>query len=187
MTRDPFSRHGASEPATPESSPHPAAGAARIRLRRATVADADALCAFEQAAFSGDRMSRRQFRHHARAPSSDLIVATGGDQLLGYALLLRRHGLDSARIYSVAVSAAARGQGLGTRLLGRMERIARSHELSEIRLEVRQDNDSAIRLYERRGYRRFGARLDYYEDGCNAWRLSKSLLSRAHQPTLPSA
>lgn len=184
MTRDLFSRRGASEPATPQPSRR-AAGA--VRLRRATVADADALCALEEATFSGDRMSRRQFRHHARVSSSDLIVATGGGQLLGYALLLRRRGIDSARIYSIAVSAAARGQGLGARLLQRMERIARSHGLSEIRLEVRQDNDSAIGLYERSGYRRFGARPDYYEDGCNAWRLNKSLRPRTGQKTLPSA
>ena len=34
---------------------------------------------------------------------------------------------------------------------------------------------SAIRLYERRGYRRFAARRGYYEDGGDAWRYEKEL------------
>jgi ribosomal-protein-alanine N-acetyltransferase len=44
-----------------------------------------------------------------------------------------------------------------------------------MRLEVRQDNSAAIRLYERLGYRRFAARQGYYEDGEDAWRYEKKL------------
>ena len=47
---------------------------------------------------------------------------------------------------------------LGEALLhcGRRAR-ARRHGARRMRLEVRQDNAAAIRLYERLGYRRFGA------------------------------
>jgi [ribosomal protein S18]-alanine N-acetyltransferase len=170
-----FSRRGASQrrPAgAPKRSPKPTPG---LRLRRAGIADIDALDALEQAAFSGDRMRRRQFLHHVQAPSSDLIVAMSQQRLLGYALLLRRRGIRSCRVYSIAVSPEARGQGLGAVLLERLERIARIHGLSEIRLEVRQDNATALALYESRGYQRFDARSGYYEDGADAWRLAKSL------------
>jgi [ribosomal protein S18]-alanine N-acetyltransferase len=40
---------------------------------------------------------------------------------------------------------------------------------------VRQDNAAAIRLYERRGYRRIGAYAAFYEDGADAWRYQKDL------------
>ncbi|MGE4071327.1 MAG: ribosomal protein S18-alanine N-acetyltransferase [Lysobacterales bacterium] len=173
-----FSRRGASarRPAgTGKRSPKRAPG---LRLRRASVGDVDALDALEQAVFSGDRMRRRQFLHHLQAQSSDLIVAVSEQQLLGYALLLRRRGIRSCRVYSIAVSSAARGQGLGALLLQRLERIARANGLGEIRLEVRQDNTTALALYESRGYRRFGAHSNYYEDGADAWRLSKSLLPK---------
>jgi ribosomal-protein-alanine acetyltransferase len=126
-------------------------------------------------------MRRRQFLHHVRAPSSDLIVAMSQQQLLGYALLLRRRGIRSCRVYSIAVSPEARGQGLGALLLQRLERIARTNGLSEIRLEVRQDNATALALYESRGYKNFGARSGYYEDGADAWRLSKSLVPKARR------
>lgn len=146
-----------------------------LRLRRGALGDLQALQALENTVFSGDRMSLRQFRHHLSAPSSDLIVAVAGDVLLGYALLFRRRGSNIGRVYSIAVAAAARGQGLGARLLERLEAIARSHALGEIRLEVRTDNAAALTLYERRGYRRFAVRSVYYEDGCDAQRLSKPL------------
>ena len=126
-------------------------------------------------------MRRRQFLHHVQAQSSDLIVAVSQGQVLGYALLLRRRGIRSCRVYSIAVSSAARGQGLGALLLQRLERIARANGLGEIRLEVRQDNTTALALYESRGYRRFGAHSGYYEDGADAWRLSKSLVPKARR------
>jgi len=148
------------------------------RLRRAAQRDLPALVALEQAVFSGDRLTPRQFRHHLDAPSTDLIVAASAAGLDGYALLFRRNGSLVGRIYSIAVAPSARGQGLGDRLLQRLEAIARARGLTEMRLEVRQDNAAAIALYERRGYQRFGERLAYYEDGGDAGRMRKSLLPR---------
>ena len=46
---------------------------------------------------------------------------------------------------------------------------------ARLRLEVRADNGAGIRLYERRGYTRFAAIPDYYEDGMEAWRYEKLL------------
>lgn len=148
------------------------------RLRRGAERDIAALVELEQAVFAGDRLSLRQFRHHLDAPSTDLIVAANAGAVDGYALLFRRRGSLIGRVYSIAVAPSARGQGLGDRLLQRLESIARARGLSEIRLEVRKDNRIALALYERRGYQRFGERRGYYEDGGDAWRLAKSLLPR---------
>lgn len=148
------------------------------RLRRASDRDLAALVELEQSAFAGDRLSLRQFRRHLASPSADLLVAAGSGGLAGYALLFRRRGSRIGRIYSIAVAPFARGQGLGERLLQRLEATARAHGLTEIRLEVRQDNAAAIALYARRGYLRFGERKAYYEDGGDAWRMARSLLPR---------
>jgi len=149
------------------------------RLRRASERDLAALVELEQSAFAGDRLSLRQFRRHLASPSADLLVAAGSPGIIaGYALLFRRRGSRVGRIYSIAVAPLARGQGLGDRLLQRMEATARAHGLTEVRLEVRQDNIAAVALYTRRGYLRFGERKAYYEDGGDAWRMAKSLLPR---------
>jgi len=178
MSEGRFSRRVAIRGRLSTTAPQAAARPRTVRLRRAAERDLSALVELEQAVFAGDRMALRQFRHHLCAVSSDLIVAVSSDGVLGYALLFHRRGSVVARVYSIAVATTARGQGLGDRLLQRLETIARTYGLLEVRLEVRKDNAGALALYERRGYHRFGERRAYYEDGADAWRLSKSLLPR---------
>lgn len=78
-------------------------------------------------------------------------------------------------MYSIAVADKARGLGVGYRLLKQAEALAVKRRCKRMRLEVRQDNSSAIRLYERNGYQRFGDYAHYYEDGMHAWRYEKEL------------
>lgn len=145
------------------------------RVRRAVPADLDALVALEQASFAGDRLSRAQYRRHLRSDSAQVLAATHDGRLLGSAVLFfRRHG-TSARLYSIATAAQARGRGVGAALLAAAEATAHTRGCRVLRLEVRIDNAAAIGLYERSGYRR-GKRLPhYYEDGADGWRYEKSL------------
>ena len=145
------------------------------RIRRATPADLDALVALEQASFDHDRVSRAQFRRHIASPSAAVLVAVEPGQVLGAALLFFRRGARAARLYSIAIAHAARGQGLGATLLEAAEREARRRGCATMKLEVRTDNVAAMALYEKRGYRR-GARITgFYENGMDAWRYEKPL------------
>lgn len=148
---------------------------ARILLRRGRPSDLDALLALELSTFSSDRLTRRQYIRHLRSASAEIIVAMAGTILCGKALLFFRRGQDIARLYSIAVAHEARGQGLGEKLLHACAQAARARGCTRIRLEVRQDNMAAQRLYERSGYRRFAARSGYYEDGADAWCYQKPL------------
>ncbi|MDX1400065.1 MAG: peptidase C39 family protein, partial [Oceanospirillum sp.] len=91
-------------------------------------------------------------------------------------LLLFRRGTGLARLYSIAVSPSHQGQGIAGVLLETLEQEAAERHQVFMRLEVRQDNLTAIALYEKRGYRRFGMIKDYYEDGQAALRMEKRLL-----------
>jgi len=148
------------------------------RIRRATPADLDALLALERHAFTTDHLSRRQYRHHIGSKSARVLVAVDSGGLLGKAVLFLRGNTDIARLYSIAVAHAARGRGVGEALVRATERAARAGQRTRVRLEVRQDNASAIRLYERLGYRRFGAYAGFYEDGADAWRYEKELVPK---------
>lgn len=143
------------------------------RLRTARPADLPALLALE-APFPGDRLSARQFRHHLANPRARLRVLVDGDGVAGYHLVLLRRGSDWARLYSIAVDPARRGQGLGRRLLADAEAQARAAGCRGLRLEVRQDNAGALHLYEAAGYRREAALPHYYDDGAAGWRLSRA-------------
>ena len=57
-----------------------------------------------------------------------------------------------ARILSIAVDQACRGQGLGGALMDKAGAYFQGKKVKRVRLEVRPDNLFAIRLYERQGF-----------------------------------
>ncbi len=147
-----------------------------LLLRQATTADLDALVRLENLCFDEDRISRRSFRRFLEVPRDRLIVATLAGELVGYALVLMNAATRLARIYSIAVSPSARGRGAGEKLIRAAEQEAVEAGRIVMRLEVREDNQSAIGLYERLGYRQFGTYRDYYEDHGNALRFERRIL-----------
>ena len=146
-----------------------------FRIRDGRPADLAALCEIETRSFAADRLSRRSFRRLMASPSVRLRVAALGGAVVGYHVVFMRSGSTVARLYSIAVAAAARGRGLGERLLADAERQAKRAGAAVLRLEVRPDNAGAIRLYVQRGFDRIGTYPDYYADGSDAWRFQKAL------------
>lgn len=148
-----------------------------VTIREAGVQDVDALVALEQAAFQGDRISRRQFRYLLTRGHARTLVAPDprGRGLLGYVMLLFSRGTSLARLYSIAVSEAARGMGLGRELVHSAEKVASRNGCADLRLEVRRDNPASLALFRGMSFREFGTIEDYYEDHMGALRLQKSL------------
>ncbi|MCX2722314.1 GNAT family N-acetyltransferase/peptidase C39 family protein [Roseibium salinum] len=160
----------------------PQAATGDIGIRAATAGDLADLFRIENHAFAGDRISRRSFRRFLDSPRARLLVACGPAGICGYALLLLRQGTALARLYSLAADPACRGQGLGRALLTAAETAAFEADRIVLRLEVRADNEAAIGLYRKSGYRDLGRIDDYYDDGCAALRMEKLL----HGPGLGS-
>ena len=146
-----------------------------FRVRGARRADLDELTALEQELFAGDRLSRRSFRRFVDSPTACLLVGAADDRLLGYALILFRSGSQCARLYGIGRKPTSTGGGIGTALLGAAEAAARERHASELRLEVRSDNQRAHDFYRRHGFHVFDRRSRYYEDGADALRMKKSL------------
>jgi len=170
--------------AAPELLPAPPPtsrlAAASWLIRPATIEDLDALVRLENACFEGDRLSRRRFRYMLARARARLLVAEpapseGVGGLLGYVLVLFNRATSVARLYSIAVDAAARGQGLGQALVRAAEQATWDAERAYLRLEIRRDNLASQRLFEGLGYRRFGVLSDYYEDHMEALRYEKAL------------
>ena len=61
--------------------------------------------------------------------------------------------VGSLRLFALDVGPAFQGIGVGTALINAVETIAAERNLDEVNLEVEIDNDDAIRLYRRLGYR----------------------------------
>ena len=148
-----------------------------LLIRTVEGRDLDLLVDLEEASFAGDRLSRRRFQHWIKASNRVFLVAEKNRQLLAYGLVLLHKGTRLARLYSIAVSALARGQGIGKMLLLALEQAAMEQGRLAMRLEVAKDNQNAIGLYEKLGYRTFGEYQDYYKDHGDAVRMQKRIRS----------
>lgn len=85
-----------------------------------------------------------------------------------------------AELLNIAVLPRARRQGLAARLLRHAQEEAFAAGTTRMFLEVRADNDAALRLYRREGWEQVGIRKRYYsEDGSDAIILSVDLVERA--------
>ncbi len=99
-------------------------------------------------------------------PGHELLVARSGGEALGFALVHPRGVAGSPYLASIAVAPAARGRGVGSRLLAFVE--DRHRPLARhFFLCVSSFNEGARRLYERAGYERVGVLEDYVIDGAS--------------------
>jgi ribosomal protein S18 acetylase RimI-like enzyme len=156
-----------------------------FRVRRAEPSDIDALVNLEHRVFATDRLSRRSLRHLLRSLTAEVLVAEEAGGLVGTAIVLFRAGSNLARLYSIAVAPDMEGRGIATTLLDAVEDQARARKRRAIRLEVHETNHAAISRYRKSGYREFGRIRRYYDDGGDALRFEKRLISNS--PALAAA
>jgi len=171
----PPSRPAISRATEPARSLRPPPVTAAVRVRRAEISDLDDLVALEDASFAHDRLSRSQYRRHLDSETAQVLVASANHRrFLGTAVVFFRKQSRIARLYSIATKPESQGKGVGSALIEAAELAARSRQCKSLRLEVRDDNVVAIRLYERLGYHRIAQLPSYYEDGADGYRYEKT-------------
>ena len=144
-------------------------------LRAADMQDLPALVHLEQSAFSGDRISLRSWRRLVGSNSASVTIASTADGLAGASVLLHSTRSSVARLYSIAVDPAARGQGVARRLLEAAIERARAVGASVLRLETRTDNLAGQALFASYGFTPLDRKPGYYADGMDALRWQTSL------------
>ena len=147
-------------------------------LRDVHWTDIEQLARLDQELFADDAWSEQTWwAELAGRPRRDYVAGVEGAEVIGYAGL--DHGGEVADVMTVAVTPAARGRGLGRRLLDELEVRAAARRAASVMLEVRADNTSAIGLYERAGYAVVSIRRRYYQPGdVDALVMRKSLSDR---------
>lgn len=146
-----------------------------IALRTATVDDLDAIMAIETASFGLTAWARETMAAEMASEWGRYVVAVDeAGAVVGY-VGLRAVGVEGD-IQTIAVAEAARGEGLGRRLLAEAQRDARARGVQELFLDVREDNAPARALYESEGFVEIGVRPGYYQpEGVDAIAMRKEL------------
>ena len=98
--------------------------------------------------------------------SRDVSVATLDSEIVGYASF--RYVGKQGDMNTVAVASNQQGKGIGTALMDWLESQAALRNVREIFLEVRSDNEAAIKMYDARGYERIDIRRNYYGNTIDA-------------------
>ena len=100
---------------------------------------------------------RRRFEE-SRGGFREMLVAELSGSVVGTVSMggHRFQRTGSLRLFALDVGAAFRNRGVGTALVRSVEIKAAEQVLDEVNLEVAVENEDAIRLYERLGYRHVG-------------------------------
>jgi ribosomal protein S18 acetylase RimI-like enzyme len=158
-----------------------------IEIRSLQPGDADALLAF----YNGlSAASKRTFAPLGKTTTIEVcqnivddntsamgtglsLVAVDGPDMVGWGFIYKLD-IDEPTL-GLAVADRYHGQGIGSTLIDGVLLIAQERGLSQITLTVVQDNDVAWRLYEKRGFVRYGECTG--QDGLPYFRMRKEMPS----------
>jgi ribosomal-protein-alanine N-acetyltransferase len=136
-----------------------------VRIERLRETDLRRCAELERTLFpEDDPWSLGIFRSELRAGHRYFGAYLADGLLIGYAGLSVVGSPPDAEtsVHTIGVDPEWQGQGVGTSLLRTMLAIA-DELAAPVFLEVRADNDSAIKLYEAHGFLRLGLRKRYYQ------------------------
>ena len=136
-------------------------GRETISIRRARAEDLPAILGIERVSFT-DPWSHSSFAALLEQPRVYFSVALDPDTgtLLGYTVAW--FVLDEAELANLAVAPDARGNGIGSMLLGGALAASEARGSMTMFLEVRASNYPAIALYTSHGFTEVGRRRAYY-------------------------
>jgi len=104
--------------------------------------------------------TKTMFLSSTKNPSTQFKIALDGQKLIGYCLF--QIAGNETEILNIAVKPEERGKSYGRKLLEFIFDVSVKRNSENIFLEVAKNNEKALSLYERLGFKRVGSRGKYY-------------------------
>lgn len=140
-----------------------------LNLRRATINDLPELLKFEQGVITAERpfdsflkesaITYYDIKNHIESNDSELVVAEIDEQLVGagYAQIResKPYWKKPKYVYLgfMFVHPSYRGQGINQQIIDQLKKWAKSKNILELRLDVYVENESAIKAYQKAGFK----------------------------------
>jgi len=148
-----------------------------ITYRNLTLVDAIEIFKLEQEIFNEEAWSLAQVKEELSGARRKYIAACNNEfhnaPIVGYGGIAIVG--DSGDIHTVSVIEDFRRQGIGRRLMARLENWAKDQGVKVFTLEMRVGNSSAAELYRSLGYLEISRRKNYYGDGIDAVVMQKQV------------
>ena len=106
-------------------------------------------------------------------PLSIYIVALNQGEVVGYAGLWQPD--DEGHVTNIVTKKDKRGNNIGTLMLEEIINIAKNKNMKSITLEVNVNNNIAINLYKKYGFKEVGTRPKYYNNTDDAIIMTKEI------------
>ncbi len=148
-----------------------------IRIETANIRLLDKLYQIEEQCFEEEAFSKRQIAYLLTDYNTISLIAKTNSDIAGF--IIAQIEIENETVYghiiTVNVPPSYRRKGVATRLLQEIEAMLKQKSIPEIRLEVREDNNTAIKLYQKLNYQKIG-KLERYYGNKHGLYLKKSLL-----------
>jgi ribosomal protein S18 acetylase RimI-like enzyme len=146
-----------------------------VRLRDYQSQDFDRLWQLDQVCFPEDiSYSRPELRMFLSLRSAFCFVAEKNGLILGFVIVDSRANRPGY-IVTIDVAPEARRGGVASALLQAAEKRLRTSGVTGIRLEVAENNQSAIAFYKGHGFVQIGRKVGYYSGRLDAISMKKEL------------
>ncbi len=114
------------------------------------------------ARFFAEPWSADSFSSELKKPNSAVFCAVYDDKICGVACIENQFG--DGYLHNISVSPDFRRQGIGERLMNECTEFIKTSGAEKIFLEVRVSNVSAIKMYEKTGFKTVSTRKGFYSN-----------------------
>lgn len=121
-----------------------------------------------------ERYNPSVFNYFYETFPEGFIIAEKANKIIGF-LVGVKIDLENAKILMLAVSELYRKQRIGTDLLYQFLKVTSIENLKKISLEVRTKNKSAIKFYQKYGFKIKEKQREFYQSGEDAYTMTKDL------------
>ena len=135
-----------------------------VKIETATLKLLDQLFQIEEECFDQEAFTKRQIAYLLSDYNSIALVGKIDNEIAGFIItqVEVEENTEFGHIITINVASNCRRKGIATKLLHEIETLLKRKGISECRLEVREDNHSAIKLYQTFGYQTMGRLENYY-------------------------
>jgi ribosomal-protein-alanine acetyltransferase len=134
-----------------------------VKIETATPKLLDILFRIEQQCFDEEAFTKRQIAYLLTDYNTIALAAKTNTDIAGFVIAqIETDETEFGHIITLNVAPNFHHKGIATNLLGEMETLLKQRGITECRLEVREDNHPAIKLYHKLGYQTLGKLERYY-------------------------
>ena len=133
-----------------------------IKIENASIKLLDRLYTIEEQCFNEEAFTKRQIAYLLTDYNTIALVAKADNEVAGFVIIqIELDNNEFGHIVTLNIAPNYRHKGIATKLMQEIESLLKQRGVSECHLEVREDNNPAIKLYQKLGYQTMG-KLDRY-------------------------